>query len=131
MHTGDLGYVDNDGYLFIVDRLKELIKVKGFQVPPAELENILLCHPLIHDAAVVGIPDAETGESPKASTNTLEEPPEPNHRSKSSPSLSLFLDKVSPYKQLSGGVEFVKEVPKSPSGKILRRLLRERNQSKL
>ncbi|EYB89843.1 hypothetical protein Y032_0227g2821 [Ancylostoma ceylanicum] len=125
MHTGDLGYVDNKGYLFIVDRLKELIKVKGFQVPPAELENILLCHPLIQDVAVIGIPDADTGEAPKAyvvrSSNDLTEE-----------EVKLFVkDKVSPYKQLSGGVEFVKEIPKSPSGKILRRLLRERSHSKL
>ncbi|KAK6737593.1 hypothetical protein RB195_019977 [Necator americanus] len=125
MHTGDMGYVRNDGYLFIVDRLKELIKVKGFQVPPAELENILLCHPMIHDAAVVGIQDAERGEIPKAyvvrSSNELTE----------SEVKSFVNDKVSPYKQLSGGVEFVKEIPKSPSGKILRRVLRERSQSKL
>ncbi|ETN82342.1 hypothetical protein NECAME_16411 [Necator americanus] len=125
IRDGDMGYVRNDGYLFIVDRLKELIKVKGFQVPPAELENILLCHPMIHDAAVVGIQDAERGEIPKAyvvrSSNELTE----------SEVKSFVNDKVSPYKQLSGGVEFVKEIPKSPSGKILRRVLRERSQSKL
>ncbi|VDM78568.1 unnamed protein product [Strongylus vulgaris] len=78
MHTGeqfvtpptlmerDLGYVDNDGYLFIVDRLKELIKVKGFQVAPAELEDLLLRHPLIDDAAVIGIRSSEGFELPKA-----------------------------------------------------------------
>ncbi|KIH49842.1 hypothetical protein ANCDUO_20083 [Ancylostoma duodenale] len=116
------------------------------QVPPAELENILLCHPLIHDAAVVGIPDAETGEAPKAyvvrSSNELTEEEvklfvkgmflsKLLSQRQIFTNLPLFLDKVSPYKQLSGGVEFVKEIPKSPSGKILRRLLRERNQSKL
>ncbi|VDK61486.1 unnamed protein product, partial [Cylicostephanus goldi] len=63
---GDLGFVDDDGYLFIVDRLKELIKVKGFQVPPAELENVLLEHPLIQDAAVIGVQNAEGEEFPKA-----------------------------------------------------------------
>lgn len=63
---GDLGYLDNDGCLYIMDRLKELIKVKGLQVAPAELEAILLTHPEINDCAVVGIKDSKTGEKPKA-----------------------------------------------------------------
>lgn len=64
--SGDLGYYDEDGYFFIVDRLKELIKYKGFQVAPAELEGLLLTHPDIRDAGVVGIPDEEAGELPMA-----------------------------------------------------------------
>jgi 4-coumarate--CoA ligase len=64
LHTGDLGYVDADGYLYVVDRLKELIKYKGFQVPPAELEAVLLRHPDVADAAVVGLSDDEAGEVP-------------------------------------------------------------------
>ena len=66
LHTGDIGHVDADGYWFIVDRVKELIKVKGFQVPPAELEALLLTHPAVADVAVIGIPDEEAGERPKA-----------------------------------------------------------------
>ncbi|KAK6737596.1 hypothetical protein RB195_019978 [Necator americanus] len=125
VHTGDIGYVNETGNLFIVDRLKELIKVKGYQVSPAELENILLCHPLIQDAAVIGVPNTESGELPKAfvvcsSTELTEEEV-----------MSFVKGRVSSYKQLSGGVEFVKEIPKSPAGKILRRILYERSQSKL
>lgn len=66
LHTGDIGYYDNEGYFYIVDRLKELIKYKGFQVPPAELEAILLSHSKIKDAAVVGLPDEVAGELPIA-----------------------------------------------------------------
>ena len=66
LHTGDIGHVDADGHFTIVDRLKELIKFKGFQVPPAELEALLVTHPSVADAAVIGIPDDEAGELPKA-----------------------------------------------------------------
>lgn len=66
LHTGDIAYFDNDGYFFIVDRIKELIKYKGNQVAPAEIENILLQHPKINDAAVIGIADEEAGELPFA-----------------------------------------------------------------
>src|SRR4029077_13700674 len=66
LHTGDIGYADDDDHFFIVDRKKELIKYKGFQVAPAELEAILLTHPAVADAAVIPIPDDEAGEIPKA-----------------------------------------------------------------
>ncbi|VDP33241.1 unnamed protein product [Heligmosomoides polygyrus] len=124
LHTGDIGYVDDDGYLFIVDRLKELIKVKGFQVPPAELEGILLSHTEIHDAAVVGIPDGADGEVPKAYVVRADD-------SLTEEDVKSFIkEKVSAYKQLAGGVEFLDTIPKSPAGKILRRLLRDRHRSK-
>ncbi|WKX94819.1 hypothetical protein Q1695_011800 [Nippostrongylus brasiliensis] len=125
LHTGDIGYVDADRNLFIVDRLKELIKVKGLQVAPAELEDLLLAHPLIRDAAVIGVPNKKTGELPKAfvvrANNTLTEEEVKD----------WVKDKVSPYKQLAGGVEFINEIPKSAAGKILRRELRDRAVSKL
>ena len=66
VRTGDIGHIDADGYLFITDRLKELIKVKGFQVPPAELESLLMTHASVVDAAVIGRPDVRTGETPVA-----------------------------------------------------------------
>ncbi|WKX94827.1 hypothetical protein Q1695_011804 [Nippostrongylus brasiliensis] len=119
LHTGDIGYLDNNHYLFIVDRLKELIKVKGFQVAPAELEGILLSHPEIHDAAVIGIPDDRFGEIPKAYVVRAQE-------SLSEEDVKGFIrEKVSPYKYLTGGVEFVDTIPRSQAGKILRRVLRD------
>ena len=66
LHTGDIGYYDQDGFFFVTDRIKELIKYKGSQVAPAELENILLSHPEVVDAGVVGAPDEEAGELPRA-----------------------------------------------------------------
>ena len=114
-----IGYYDNDGYFYIVDRLKELIKVKGFQVAPAELEDVLLTHPQVADCAVVGMPDRRAGEIPKAfvvrkSNEVLEKE-----------LISFVASKVSEYKHLKGGVMFVDFIPKSPSGKILRRLLKD------
>ncbi len=115
LHTGDIGYADADGHFYIVDRAKELIKYKGFQVPPAELEAILLTHPEVADAAVIPCPDDEAGEVPKAyvvlkGTATPEE------------LMNFVAGKVAPYKKIRG-VEFIDKIPKSPSGKILRRML--------
>uniref|UniRef100_A0A915I3S7 Uncharacterized protein n=1 Tax=Romanomermis culicivorax TaxID=13658 RepID=A0A915I3S7_ROMCU len=129
LHTGDLGYYDNEGYLYIVDRLKELIKVRGFQVAPAELEDILLSHIGIKDAAVIGIPDATDCEIPKAfvvlkDDFKVDRAELINFVNCKEPSM-LVKTKLIHYKHLKGGVEFVKEIPKSPSGKILRRLLRQ------
>jgi acyl-CoA synthetase (AMP-forming)/AMP-acid ligase II len=118
-YSGDVGYYDEDGHFYIVDRLKELIKVKGFQVAPAELEGLLLTHPQIADCAVVGVADERAGEVPRAfvvrkSKDVSEQDVE-----------NFVASKVSKHKHLKGGVVFVDAVPKSPSGKILRRLLRE------
>uniref|UniRef100_A0A1I7YWG9 4-coumarate--CoA ligase 1-like n=1 Tax=Steinernema glaseri TaxID=37863 RepID=A0A1I7YWG9_9BILA len=119
LRTGDVGYVDDDDYTYIVDRLKELIKVKGFQVPPAELEDLLLTHPSVKDCAVIGIPDEAAGELPLAFVVKKQE-------SLSEQELADFVkERVSHYKQLKGGVQFIHEIPKSPSGKILRRFLRD------
>jgi len=120
VHTGDIGHYDSDNYIFIVDRIKELIKVKGLQVAPAELESYLMTHPDVQDAAVIGVPDVISGEVPRAFVVVKE------GRKLTQDQLKQYIaERVSPYKQLAGGVVFVNEVPKSPSGKILRRILRD------
>jgi acyl-CoA synthetase (AMP-forming)/AMP-acid ligase II len=121
LHTGDIGVVDEEGYLLIVDRLKELIKVKGFQVAPAELESLLLKHPRIADAAVIPVPDDDAGEVPKAivvarGALTADEV------------IAFVHDEVAHYKRIRH-VAFVEEIPKSASGKILRRVLVERERT--
>jgi acyl-CoA synthetase (AMP-forming)/AMP-acid ligase II len=115
LRTGDIGVVDEDGYLEIVDRLKELIKVKGFQVAPAELEALLLKHTSIADAAVIGVVDGECGEVPKGFI-VARQPIDADE-------VMAFVEQhVAHYKRLRH-VEFVDAIPKSPSGKILRRVL--------
>jgi 4-coumarate--CoA ligase len=116
LHTGDVGIVDADGYLYVIDRVKELIKVKGFQVAPAELETLLLAHPLIRDAAVIGRPDDASGERPVAFVVTHGE-------IAAEDILEHVGAQVATYKRLAE-VRFVESIPKSPSGKILRRELR-------
>lgn len=119
LHTGDIGHVDEDGHFTIVDRLKELIKFKGFQVPPAELEALLVTHPSVADAAVIGIPDDEAGELPKAFVALKA------GENASAEDIQRFVsDQVATYKQIRI-LEFVDEIPKSASGKILRRMLRD------
>lgn len=120
LHTGDVAHFDEDGYVFIVDRLKELIKYKGFQVPPAELEGLLLTHPAIGDAAVIGIQDDEAGELPKAFITLA-----PGAELTAEEVQEFVAGQVASYKKIRL-VEFIDEVPKSASGKILRRELRDR-----
>ena len=119
LRTGDIGDFDEDGYLFITDRLKELIKTNGFQVAPAELEAALITHPQIADAAVIGVPDDQAGEVPIAFlVSVSDEPP-------SLEDLQAYLSKdLSSYKQIQRA-SFVETIPKSASGKILRRELRD------
>lgn len=117
LHTGDLGYVDDQGYFFVVDRVKELIKYKGFQVAPAELEGVLLTHPAIADAAVIPSPDAEAGEIPKAFV-VLKGSCTPDEI------MAFVAERVAPHKKVRQ-VAIVETIPKSPSGKILRRVLVE------
>lgn len=123
--TGDIGHVDQGGNFFITDRAKELIKYNGFQVAPAELEGILLDHPNIMDAAVVGIYSKEhVSELPRAYVvlahgvgKTQDEAQE----------ICWWLEKrVARHKRLRGGVRFVDEIPRNPSGKILQRKIRAR-----
>ncbi|XP_014286384.1 uncharacterized protein [Halyomorpha halys] len=118
-HTGDIGYYDNDKHFYITDRLKELIKVKGFQVAPAELEALLRSHPDVDDAGVIGIPDPRKGESPigfvkrKKNSKVTED------------ELKAFLaPKIATFKQIDN-IVFVESIPKSASGKILRKDLKE------
>ncbi len=117
LHTGDIGYVDEDEYLFVIDRLKELIKYKGFQVAPAELEAVLLTHQCIADAAVIPSPDADAGEIPKAFVVLKREV-------SAQQIMAYVTERVAPYKKIRR-VEFCDEIPKSLSGKILRRVLVE------
>lgn len=124
LHTGDVGVIDADsGHTYIVDRLKELIKVKGFQVPPAELEALLITHPQVADVAVIGVPDDAAGELVKA---FVVRAPAADGVGVDAATLQTFvLEHVAKYKQVSI-VEFIDAIPKSASGKILRRELRER-----
>jgi acyl-CoA synthetase (AMP-forming)/AMP-acid ligase II len=119
LHSGDVAIVDEDGWFEIVDRVKELIKYKGFQVAPAELEAILITHPQVADCAVIGVADEEAGELPKAFVV-------PAGDDLDTDALAAFVaEQVAPHKRVRA-IELVAEIPKSPSGKILRRLLRER-----
>lgn len=119
LRTGDIGYFDVDGEFFVVDRLKELIKFKGFQVAPAELEGLLLNNKKIADAGVIGIPDERTGELPFAFVVK-----QPNAELTETEVVEYVANNASTFKQLRGGVRFVDSIPKNPSGKILRRELR-------
>lgn len=123
LHTGDIGIADEDGYCTIVDRLKELIKYKGFQVPPAELEALLLSHPAVADAAVVGVPDEEAGELPKAFV-VVAQGKELDHEEL----MAWVGERVAPQKKIRL-VEEIEAVPKSASGKILRRELTARERT--
>ena len=117
LHTGDIGVVDEAGCFQIVDRLKELIKYKGYQVAPAELEALIITHPEVSDVAVIGVPDEEAGELPKAFVVPAGDDLDTDEL------MSWVADQVAPQKKIRM-VETVEEIPKSPSGKILRRELR-------
>jgi acyl-CoA synthetase (AMP-forming)/AMP-acid ligase II len=123
LHTGDLGRVDEDGYWYITDRLKELIKYKGFQVAPAELEAILLTHPAVADAAVIPVPDEEAGEIPKGYVVLR-----PGAEASAEDIMEHVSGQVASFKQIRM-IEFIDEIPKSASGKILRRVLVDRERA--
>lgn len=118
LRTGDIGHYDDDDHFFVTDRVKELIKVKGFQVAPAELEEIIRDHPAVEDAAVVGVPHAKFGQVPKGfvvvkSGSVL----------KNEEIQEYVSSRVTSYKRLTGGVAIIDKIPKSASGKILRKQL--------
>ncbi|MFL6296082.1 MAG: AMP-binding enzyme [Actinomycetes bacterium] len=117
LRTGDLCYLDADGYLFVVDRLKELIKYKGAQVAPAELEQLLCAHPAVADAVVVPRPDLEAGELPVAYVALRAE-------TTAAELQAWVAERVAPFKRLHD-VRLVDQVPRSPTGKLLRRTLVE------
>jgi acyl-CoA synthetase (AMP-forming)/AMP-acid ligase II len=119
LHTGDLARVDANGCVYIVDRLKELIKYKGYQVPPAELEAVLLSHPAIADAAVIGVKDAESGEEVPKAFVVKQSDAQLTHAEV----MEFVAGRVAPYKKVRQ-VEFIDTIPKSASGKILRKDLR-------
>jgi len=123
-HTGDVGYVDRDGFFFIVDRTKELIKYKGLQVAPAELEALLLTHPAILDAAVVRKADEEAGEVPKA--YVVRKLDETSQATTAETIMGWVAQRVAPHKRIRH-LEFIDQIPKSASGKILRRVLIDRD----
>ena len=123
--TGDVGFQDKDGNFYITDRVKELIKYKGFQVPPAELEGLLLSNPKVDDVAVIGITDEQQHtEIPLAFIVPAKGVARSREVEKEI--VDWLNAKVANHKKLRGGIRFIDEVPKSPSGKILRRILKQR-----
>jgi acyl-CoA synthetase (AMP-forming)/AMP-acid ligase II len=123
LHTGDIGVVDEDGWWFVVDRVKELIKHKGYQVAPAELEAVLLGSPDVADAAVIGVYDERGDEVPKAFVVRA-----PGSAATEDDVLAFVAARTAPYKRVRR-VEFVDAIPKAASGKILRRELRDRERA--
>jgi 4-coumarate--CoA ligase len=127
LKTGDVGYQDKDGNFYITDRIKELIKYKGFQVAPAELEGILMSHDKINDVAVLGVQrDDLATEVPLACV--VPSPGVPIGHELEKEITAFLASKVANHKKLRGGVKFVDEIPKSAAGKILRRILKEKYQ---
>lgn len=125
LRTGDVAQYDDDGFFYITDRIKELIKVRGYAVAPAELEALLLTHDAVNDAAVIPIPDETAGELPRAyivlkTADTAAATPVTEQDI-----YEWTKERVASYKRLDGGIIFVDSIPKSASGKILRRILRD------
>ena len=118
LRTGDLARVDADGNVFVVDRIKDLIKVNAFQVAPAELEALLVTHPRVADAAVIGRPDARTGEVPVAVVV-------PRGPLDADALMAWVAERVAPHKRLAA-VEIADKLPRTPAGKLVRRALAER-----
>jgi len=120
LRTGDIARIDEEGYEYIIDRLKETIKYKGFSISPNEIENVLFTHPNVADCAVIGKPDSYAGEIPKAFVV-----PKPGTRVTSEDIVDFVKPRIAEYKWVRE-VEFVSDIPRTPSGKILRKVLIER-----
>jgi long-chain acyl-CoA synthetase len=124
LYTGDIGHIDADGYTYIVDRKKEMIKYKGFGVAPAEIESLLMEHPAVLDSAVIGVPDDEAGELIKGLVVLRK------GQSATPDEIITFANgKLAGYKRVHI-VEFIDTIPKTASGKILRRDLKERERAR-
>lgn len=124
LYTGDIGHVDADGYTYIVDRKKEMIKYKGFGIAPAELESLLMEHPAVMDSAVIGVPDDEAGELPKGFVVIRQ-----GHDVTPEDILNFANGKLAGYKKIHL-IEFIDVIPKVASGKILRRELKDREKAR-
>ena len=120
LHTGDLARMDEEGYFYIVDRKKQIIKYKGYTIAPAEVEATLYEHPAVRECAVVGVPDDLAGELPKAFIV-----PKDGESCSEDELIEFCKERLSPYKRIRL-VEFIDEIPKTQVGKILRRILRDR-----
>lgn len=125
LYTGDIGHVDADGYTYIVDRKKEMIKYKGFGVAPAELESLLMEHPAVMDSAVIGVPDKEAGELIKGFVVLRK-----GHNATTDDIIAFANGKLAGYKRIHF-IEFIDVIPKTASGKILRRDLKEREKARI
>ena len=123
LYTGDLGYQDQQGYLFIVDRKKDLIKTSGYQVWPREIEEVISTHPAVAEVGVAGLPDAMRGETVKAWIVLR-----PGMKATRSDIKLFCREHLAPYK-VPSAFEFVDDLPKSPAGKVLRRVLRQQEMS--
>uniref|UniRef100_T1HAQ2 Uncharacterized protein n=2 Tax=Rhodnius prolixus TaxID=13249 RepID=T1HAQ2_RHOPR len=118
VHTGDIGYYDEEGYLFVIDRIKELIKYKSYHISPTELEDILRKHPAVKEAVVVGVPHPTDGDH--AVAFVVSNKPVSEHEL-----VQYVAERVTETKQLRGGVRFVQEIPYTPTGKPKRKTLRD------
>lgn len=118
IYIGDIGKFDQDSGLTITDRMKELIKYKGFQVAPAELESLINSHPAVYECIVIPVLREDAGEIPRAYVVLKPSAPQVDEAE----IVKFVTEKVSPHKKLRGGVVFVKKIPKSASGKLLRRV---------
>jgi acyl-CoA synthetase (AMP-forming)/AMP-acid ligase II len=124
LRSGDIARIDEDGYVYILDRAKEMIKYKAYQVAPAELESVVMEHPAVLDAAVIPKADFESGEVPKAFVVLKQ-----GQQATAEEIMAFVAERVAPYKKIRE-LEFVASIPKVPSGKILRRELIEQERAK-